>query len=114
MSAPSKKLTLILAAASAAIILPLLAQAALSLQKPFGGKITFMTPNIPPTPVTPNPCYEPGSYLITIGMSIYVLPQYINVINGSNPPLPSVWALGNASRFGVCPTITLMGTSGLF
>lgn len=88
---------------------------------PFGGKITIVVPNPPPTPATPNPCYEPGSYIITIGFPkpiIAILKTDVKVINGTNPPTPGVWSLGfyTIDRSGACatPVIKLIGVSGLF
>jgi hypothetical protein len=119
MSVPSRKFFLVaLIILMVAVTIPLIAQAAFSLSlnvKPFGGKISAVTPNPPPTPLTPNPCYDitdPGSELVIIGLSVYVLPSSVNVINGT--ALPSEWSLGLADRTGVCPTITLMGVSGIF
>ncbi len=102
-------------------LFPHLTQAGLGLgflKTPFGGKVTLAVPNppaLPTVPPAPNPCYVVGSYLLTIGTSIYVLEQSTDVINGMNPPMSGVWALGLAEQgTSACKTITLIGVSGLF
>ncbi len=112
-----------------AVAVPFFAQAALSLPSlsflstPIGGKVITILPNPPvlplPVPGTPNPCYKPNSYLITLGLpsaGIYVLDGTVKVINGTNPPMVGVWALGLASQgLGACKEIDdLIGVSGIF
>jgi hypothetical protein len=124
MFIPSKKL-LPISLLIAAIAVPLLAQAAFSLPSlpslstPIGGKVLTVIPNPPPTPATPNPCYNfRPSYLITLGppsAGEYILNSDVKVINGTNPPTVGVWALGLASRgLSACKEIDkLLGVSGI-
>jgi len=112
-----------------AVAIPLIAQAAFSLSlsfltTPIGGKIITIIPNppaLPTIPPTPNPCYKPNTWLVTLGLPSageYVLDGSINIINGSNPPTVGVWSLGLASQgLSTCPLKKidgLLGVSKLF
>ncbi len=79
------------------------------LIRPIGGMVISVAPNPPLIAAVPNPCFVPGSWLITLGLpspGVYVLSFGVRVINGINPPRPGLWVLGRAVRTTIpCPII---------